>query len=388
MNLLIEIFGELFMSNINPQQEKSEQTAVTNSSISNTAEVGHFKRWNTILGTCNFPEGLDKPDTISKWLVIIRACVFSMTITSGMIGGFLAMWGAKVAGIDIFQLNWFNFVLAVIAIVLAHAVNNMLNDYFDYKTGVDDSEYARAIYAPHPILAGLTTEKGLLTIVALFNVIFIVISIYFAITVDTLVLVFALTGLFLSIAYVSPPFNFKKRGLGEISVFVVWGPLMTGIVFFVTYGKLENWLWIATIPYAITVTTVIMGKHIDKYSADKLKGVHTLPVIIGEKISRYINQILMVSFYLLIIGMVYNSIIGVGVLLIFFAIPRLIKTLYLHNKPKPMEAPDDWSVWPLWLVGWSFWHNKLAGGLFVLGLVVNLLLPSDLLYLTDILSKL
>lgn len=368
------------MSNINPNSDESRIVDL-NENKSVNANIGHIKRWNTILGTCNFPDEIkDKPDFISKWLVIVRACVFSMTLTSGLIGGFLAMWAARITGIN--NLNWFNFLLATLAIVLAHAVNNLLNDYFDYKTGVDDSEYARAIYAPHPILSGLTTEKGLLTTVVIFNVVFLIISIYFAIVVDPLVLIFAGFGLFLSIAYVSPPFNFKKRGLGEISVFFVWGPLMIGLVFFVTFGQLLDFLWIATIPYAITVTTVIMGKHIDKFSADKEKGIHSLPVIIGEKPAKILNQILLVLFYVFIFYMVIFDLIGIGVLLVVFAIPRLIRTLILHNRPKPVSPPENWSVWPLWLVGWSFWHNKLAGGLFILGLILNLLLPLDLVYLS------
>ena len=120
----------------------SEDTTGTKKIISpmvSSKDLAMFTRWRVILNTCNFPEGLDKPDIISRWVVIIRACVFSMTLFSGLIGGLLAIWAARVAGRDIFQLNWLNFVLATLAIVLCHAVNNMLNDYFDLKTGIDDS---------------------------------------------------------------------------------------------------------------------------------------------------------------------------------------------------------------------------------------------------------
>jgi 1,4-dihydroxy-2-naphthoate octaprenyltransferase len=44
---------------------------------------------------------------------------------------------------------------------------------------------------------------------------------------------------------------------------------------------------IASLPYVLGVTTVIFGKHIDKLEMDKAKGIHTLPVVIGEKASRY-----------------------------------------------------------------------------------------------------
>lgn len=358
------------MENINKNQETNI------SELPSINPSGMLKRWNTVLNTCNFPQDVKKPDLITKWLVIIRACVFSMTLFSGLVGGFLAIWAAELAGMDIAKLNWINFILATFAIVLAHAVNNMLNDYFDYKTGLDDSEYARAMYAPHPIIAGLTTEKKLLSVVLLFNVIFLIISAYLAFSINNpIVFVFMILGLFLSFAYVAPPFYFKKRGLGEISVFFVWGILMTGVVFLVTYGQVNDYLelFLMTAPYAITVTTVIMGKHIDKYPADIKKGIHTLPVLVGEKLARHINQLLMISFYVLILGMVVYNILGMGVLLVFLALPRLFKAVKLHSEPKPLSPPEGWPVWPLWLVSWAFWHNKLAGGLFVLGLIINVI---------------
>ena len=86
----------------------------------------------------------------------------------------------------------------------------------------------------------------------------------------------------------------------------------------------------------------------------------------------------MIMFYVLILIMVLDSMLGIAVLLVFLAIPRLVKTIKLYNQPKPVTPPDDFAVWPLWLVGWSFWHNKLAGGLFVLGLIINLVLGPNL----------
>ena len=366
----------------------SEDTTGTKKIISpivSSKDLAMFTSWPVILNTCNFPEGLDKPDIISRWLVIIRACVFSMTLFSGLIGGLLAIWAARVAGRDIFQLNWLNFVLATLAIVLCHAVNNMLNDYFDLKTGIDDSEYARALYAPHPILSGLTTKKRLLSVVLMFNIIFLAITVYFALTVSIWVFLFAILGLFLSIAYVAPPFKFKQRGLGEPSVFLVWGPLMIGVVFYVTYGSLMNWVLLATIPYALIVTTVLFGKHIDKLPADKAKNIHTLPVLVGERVARTINKLLMIGFYVLILVMVWYQMVGIGVLIVFLGVPHLITVLKVYSRPRPTVAPENWPVWPLWLVGWAFSHTRIAGGLLILGLIINLLLPPSFWFLPTIL---
>ena len=97
-------------------------------------------------------------------------------------------------------------------------------------------------------------------------------------------LLLALAGLFISVFYVAPPLKLKHRGLGEPGVFVVWGPLMIGGTYFVTTGQLPAWVWAASLPYAILVTTVLFGKHVDKLPADSAKGIHTLPVMDNDQL--------------------------------------------------------------------------------------------------------
>src|SRR5881409_2567786 len=85
--------------------------------------------WRKIVATGNLPKGRAM-DAVSRWLLITRACVFSMTLTSGLIGGLLA--GATAAA-----PRWGYFALAVVGLVIAHAANNMINDHFDLSGGVD-----------------------------------------------------------------------------------------------------------------------------------------------------------------------------------------------------------------------------------------------------------
>ena len=52
--------------------------------------------WRTAYNTANLPVGMTRPpDAVSKWIVITRAAVFSMTATSGLIGGLLAIGAAR-----------------------------------------------------------------------------------------------------------------------------------------------------------------------------------------------------------------------------------------------------------------------------------------------------
>jgi 1,4-dihydroxy-2-naphthoate octaprenyltransferase len=321
--------------------------------------------WREVLETANLsPER--EIDRVSRWLIITRAAVFTMTITSGLVGGLLA---AALAD----DPNWLHFALAIVGLTLAHAANNMTNDYFDLEGGIDTDEYARAQYAPHPVLSGMISKRGLMTAILLVNLLDAFIMVYFILQIGWQVLVFALAGLFISVFYVAPPIRLKHIGLGELGVFLVWGPLMIGGTYYVTAGAMPPiGAWLACVPYALIVTTVLIGKHIDKHDADQAKGIHTLPVVIGERVSLWLNMALMVGYYLVVLALVIAGVVGLWVLLVVLALPRLVRVIKIYLAPRPSEPPPDYPVWPLWYVSAAFYHNKLAGGLFVLGLILNL----------------
>ncbi|HJQ83823.1 MAG TPA: prenyltransferase [Candidatus Binatia bacterium] len=319
--------------------------------------------WRQIVATGNLPRGRTM-DGVSRWLLITRACVFSMTLTSGLIGGLLAAATATAT-------RWDLFALALLGLVIAHACNNMINDWFDTSGGVDTAEYTRALYAPHPILSGLISKRGLVMAIAACNALDLLILVVLIAARGWPVAAFALGGLFVSVFYVAPPLKLKHHGLGEPGVFLVWGPLMIGGTYYVAAGTVPGWLWLATVPYAITVTTVLIGKHIDKYDQDGARGIHTLPVLLGKTTSRRLNQALMIAFYPIVLVLVVGGWLGAGVLLVAGALPRLVQVVKAFAQPPPDAPPPGYRLWPLWYVSLAFYHNKLAGGLFVLGLVVN-----------------
>src|SRR3990172_5563347 len=128
--------------------------------------------------------------------------------------------------------------------------------------------------------------------------------------------------------------------------------------------------------------SVLIGKHLDKFDVDKAKGIRTLPVLLGYRVSQRLNQIIMVGFYAAVAALVATSVLAVWVLVVALALPRLVQVLRIYSNPRPAEAPPGYPVWPLWYVSAAFFFNKRAGELFVLGLILNLFLP---VYVRDVL---
>jgi 1,4-dihydroxy-2-naphthoate polyprenyltransferase len=303
----------------------------------------------------------DHLDIISRWLISTRAAVLIMTFFSATIAGILAFGAGK--------FNLLNYLMLTIGLIFAHATNNLLNDLTDYERGVDRDNYFRTQYGPQALEQGLMTKRELLAYAAVSGSIALIAGAYLVWLRGPLALALLAAGAFFVLFYTWP---LKYIGLGEIAVILVWGPLMIGGGYFVITGSWDWYVALAGLPYALGPTTVIFGKHIDKLAEDRAKGIHTLPVIIGEKAARYTVAAMIALQYLLVIVLVIVGFFTPAMLLVLFA---LVPNRWIFGalaKPKPTQPPkDDKTGWPMWFVSMVFIHNRLYGTLFLVGLIAD-----------------
>jgi len=303
-------------------------------------------------------------DLISRWLIASRAAVLIMTFFSAAIAGLFA----ARAG----QFDFGKWLLVALGLVLAHATNNLLNDYTDFTRGVDQDNYYRAQYGPQPLVHGLLSKRGLLAYTAVTGALAASAGLALVLTRGGNTLLFMALGAFFVLFYTWP---LKYIALGEIAVLIVWGPLMIGGGYYVITGAWDWNVVIASLPYALGVTGVIFGKHIDKYEVDKSKGIHTLPVVIGEKASRLILVSMLIAQYLFAGYLILTGFFTPAILIVVFALTEFLRILPMFRAPKPAEKPADYpDVWPNYFVAAAFVHNRRFGFLFLLGLLADAVL--------------
>jgi 1,4-dihydroxy-2-naphthoate octaprenyltransferase len=307
----------------------------------------------------------DKLDVISKWLISTRAAVLIMTFIS-----------AALAGLFAWRDNSFSFLpwLALtLGLILAHASNNIFNDYTDFVRGVDKDNYYRNIYGAQPIASGLMTRRQHLTYFAVTALLALALGIYLAFYTDFSITTWILLalGAFFLLFYTWP---LKGLALGELAVLIVWGPLMIGGGYYVLT---QQWSWnvvLASLPYVLGVTTVIFGKHIDKLDMDQAKGIHTLPVVIGEKASRYAVLAMMIAPYLFTLYLIAVRFFTPVMLIVFLALPTFLQIYPRFLQSKPKTRPEGQIGWPLYFVGYAFVNNRKFGSLFMFGLLIDVFL--------------
>ncbi len=203
---------------------------------------------------------------------------------------------------------------------------------------------------------------------------------YLVLATGTTTLILLAAGLFFLLFYTWP---LKYIGLGELTVILVWGPLMVGGTYFVTTGGIWSWdVAIISLVYSMGPTTVLFGKHTDKLIQDREKRIYTLPVILKEKIARYATIGIWTAQYVLVGLMIWYRMAGPVMAIVLIAIPKLVWASKVFAKPRPAEAPADLppNTWPLYLSAHAFQYNKRFGSLFLLGLILDVVLVKTGIY--------
>ncbi len=310
-------------------------------------------------------EEWDGLDLVSRWLIASRSAVIIMTFTSAAFAGALAL---KDAAFD--PLLW---VLATLGLCLAHATNNLINDLTDHWKGVDQGNYFRTQYGPQTVEDGFLSVGQLMTYAAITGLAALAIGVYLVLQGGTPVLWLLGAGAFFVLFYTWP---LKYIGLGEPAVLAVWGPLMVAGTYLVVTGNWSGNVAVASLAYALGPTAVLFGKHIDKLEADREKGIHTLPVILGERLSRATVIAMLIAQLGVVVYLVATGYFTPAMLVVLLAAPSLKRVFQVYGSPRPSEAPDDLpqGVWPLYMVAAAFWYTRRFGAFFLVGLVADVVI--------------
>ena len=313
----------------------------------------------------------DALDVVSKWLIATRSAVTLVTVYSCVIAGILAARDG--------YFSWAPFLIVTLGLFIAHGTNNLLNDYTDYSRGVDKDNDFRTQYGVHPLVQGFFTKPQQIRWFIVSGVLATLAGIYVLLNTGfnpTVMGLFAFGAVTL-LAYTYP---FKYWGLGELAIFLIWGPIMIGGVYFVlalfSGEQLSTFnVWnavLAGVPYGLGVASINIAKHIDKHDDDKAKGIGTFPVRAGESLARRVDQFAILMIYVVIAYLVFvPRYFTPAMLLAFLAFKDARNVIKALNTPRPAAPPEGWPAWPVWFAGFAFQHNRQFGGYLILGLILD-----------------
>ncbi|MBT4162143.1 MAG: prenyltransferase [Gammaproteobacteria bacterium] len=283
-----------------------------------------------------------------------------MTVSSVIVGILMA---AAVT-----DLQWDRVLALVLGLTMAHATNNLVNDWTDQRMGVDRNNDFRRRYGTHVLEESLVSQRTFALTTLLTGIAALTCAGYLIAGIGLNILYLTLIGALFVFFYTWP---LKHFALGELAVLLVWGPLMTAGSYYVLTEGLTLQVFLVSLVVGAGPTLVILGKHMDKYKQDCILTIRTLPVVIGLRASRVLSVLLIAGQWLLITYLVLNS--GYGFLACALSLPALKSLLTSLRADRPLAKPDDFQeeVWPLWHSAFAFSYCRNFGFALLLGLIAN-----------------
>jgi len=266
--------------------------------------------------------------------MVIRAPFLPLSVVLAFLGASIAWYGAKAFGGE-FNIGY--ALLAGLGILLAHISVDVLNEYYDYKIGVD-LETKRTPFSggSGALPSGLISPRQALWLGIASFLLATPIGVYFIITLDRGWLLVPLLLVAALCIFLYTPFILKTRwpewapGLGM-------GALPVVGAYFVQAGEYTWPLVIASVPSFLLVHNLLLLNEFPDAEADKKAGRKTTPITMGKAKASIVYSVLTVIVYLWIIGGVVAGQMPVLSLIALLTIPFAIKAIQGSRKHQDMS---------------------------------------------------
>lgn len=174
--------------------------------------------------------------------------------------------------------SWSVFFSILLAGIFLQVATNFANDLFDGKKGADNLR----IGPRRAIASNLISEKSMtyalsitLGMASLFSCFLIPIGGY-------IVVVFLLLGILLAIFYTAGPYALAYLGLGDIVVFFFFGPIATGLTYYLLSSEFAFSAFFAGFAPGAMSTAILVINNLRDHHSDSSVNKKTLVVRLGK----------------------------------------------------------------------------------------------------------
>jgi 1,4-dihydroxy-2-naphthoate octaprenyltransferase len=257
-----------------------------------------------------------------KWKIYWKATrpfSFTVTVMSVLLGALMAH-----------KFSWTWFLLTFIGALLMHAGVNVISDAFDYRRGVDTW---RVLGSSRVLVDGLMNPSAHLRWGLLLFGLGCVIGLILAYFRGWPVIIFGLVGAILGFFYTAPPLGFKYKALGDLAVFLAFGPLMVMGTYYVLVQQIWWKLFWLSVPFGLLTIAILHGNNFRDIEEDSRAGYKTIAGFLGMRGSSIYYLVLVVGAYALTILFVALGWLPIWSLLILVTVPYAWRNIRIAFQP-------------------------------------------------------
>ncbi len=255
---------------------------------------------------------------LKKWLIVLRAPFLLLSLVLAILGGSIAWYYDG-------SFHWGYALLASFGLLLAHISVDALNDYSDYKSGLDKTiERTPFSGGSGAIPTGLITLKQALMLGLGTLIVIIPIGIYFSIIQGWLLLPLIIVAALCIVLYT--PF-ILKMGWPEWAPGLGLGILPILGLYFIQTGEYTLHAFIASVPSGFLVHNLLLLNEFPDAETDIKFGRRTLPIFISKSKAAIFYALVTAAVYIWIISFVIVGTMPVYCLIALLTIPLAVKAV-------------------------------------------------------------
>ncbi len=302
--------------------------------------------------------------SIQTWWIAFRPYSFTASVIPAVMGAVIALV-MRAQGLVNFEFSVLNFVLCILGCVAIHIVTNLVNDYYDHKTGLDNKDNFGAL---NILVQGALTPRQVAIGAIVAFLVALAIGVYFIIDAKEqahVLIYLVLFGALSAYFYTAPPLSLKYRGLGDLQVILSFATLMVFGAYFVQ-TKEFSWLPILySIPIGLLVDDILHINNLRDIPADRNANISTLAIWLGENGAKKFHYVLSFGAFVSLLLLVLFAKLTPFALLAFLALPAAIK---LSKEVQAMQQPN---VAPMIVARAAQLHAQF-GVLMIVGLIIGI----------------
>lgn len=293
----------------------------------------------------------------SLYFQAVRPFSFTASITTVLVAAVSAL------AFRSYHIDWFLLPVVLLGAVLFHTSSNLISEYHDFIHGVDRAD---TFGSSRILVDNLMTPRQVLFLGYLALVLGFLLGgilIYYR---GIEILYYGIAGMIGAVFYTAKPFRFKYNALGDLMVFLMFGPiLLLGSFLGLTGTVRTDLIWIS-FPVALLVVGILHANNTRDIKHDSEARINTVASVIGLKNSRLEYKLLVYGAYLSVILLAVFRILDWYILAVFLSLPGALKNM------KEIEKADINNPQAIAMLDVkTAQHHTQFGLLYIIGILIS-----------------
>jgi len=294
---------------------------------------------------------------ISSWIRVIRIRFLLASVISVSVGLAITWWSTN-------DITIVDAILTMCGVLALHASVDLLNDYWDFKRGIDTKTHRTKMSGGSGVLPeGLLKPSQVYAAGIVSLIIGAAIGMYFVAT-DGIVIGIILAFAVLSIYFYST--KIVNWGLAEVFVGIKGSMIVIGTYFVQTTDITEQAV-LGGIVIGTLSSLVLFITSFPDHDADKAKGRKTLVISLGKKRACSILWVFPVITYGITVIAVFFEVFPIFCLLILLTIPLIIRS------GLKLKQNYDKLINLIPVMSSTLYFSRITGVLLIVGFLVNII---------------